>query len=76
MGGKSGITSTRLSVPCPTTEEVMGLRDREWFNEARNAPQQQQKARRASKPKKSLKEPSWLVMGLLCIAGIAVILWL
>lgn len=54
----------------------MGLRDREWFNEARKAPQQQRKAPRAPIPKLSLKEPSWLAMGLLCIAGIAVILWL
>ncbi|MCL6687092.1 hypothetical protein M8R19_33055 [Pseudomonas sp. R3.Fl] len=54
----------------------MGLQDREWFNEARKAPKKPKKPIQHSKQPRSLKAPSWAIVGVAVTIAIAVILWL
>lgn len=54
----------------------MGLRDREWFNEARKAPEKPKKAPRATRGMPKLQEPTWAVVIVIVCAAIAGIILL
>ncbi|GLU36588.1 hypothetical protein Pssp01_06810 [Pseudomonas sp. NBRC 100443] len=54
----------------------MGLQDREWFNEARKAPRKPHKPIQHPKQPRSLKTPSWAIVGAVVAIATAVILWL